>query len=265
MFCEYCGNQLEDDALFCSKCGKHVTKQTEFSNEEVKIDGATHDERNLLSIAEKKSCSVNNRKKKEIKSCYIIICLSISLLFLIIGIGYFNDEVWMRLSVYGHGDIISTLIGLSVGFLTFALAFFLYKKKYEKSKTLRIVMRLFNILELIAIGIIICFLVVEGVEYIKYKDLPEPIIDVLHGCEQLDSSYLDEWGFHRYSIDELNETDKYGNTALMYAARYNCPKTAKALIKKGASVFKENYNGETAIDIAIKYNSNEVLLILRNR
>ena len=43
----------EDDALFCSKCGKHVTKQTEFSNEEVKIDGATHDERNLLSIAEK--------------------------------------------------------------------------------------------------------------------------------------------------------------------------------------------------------------------
>ena len=31
MFCKYCGNQMDEDAVFCSKCGKNVGNQPALS------------------------------------------------------------------------------------------------------------------------------------------------------------------------------------------------------------------------------------------
>ena len=60
----------------------------------------------------------------------------------------------------------------------------------------------------------------------------------------------------------VDNSDKYGNTALMQAARNGCLDVARWLILKGACVNKRGDRDWTAIHHAAYSNSNDVIRVL---
>lgn len=50
---------------------------------------------------------------------------------------------------------------------------------------------------------------------------------------------------------QVNETDRYGNTALIYAAQVGDLDVVKALVEHGANMAIKNKGGATALDFAI--------------
>ncbi len=61
----------------------------------------------------------------------------------------------------------------------------------------------------------------------------------------------------------IHRRDDYGNTLLHYAAEYNCPKVAEALIQMGLKVVETNGTGETPLTIARRKENTEVAEVLQ--
>lgn len=62
----------------------------------------------------------------------------------------------------------------------------------------------------------------------------------------------------------INTTDKYGCTPLMYAAFHNSHKVAHLLIKRGAHLEASNLHGKTPLMFACENDSKEVFELLLN-
>ena len=63
-------------------------------------------------------------------------------------------------------------------------------------------------------------------------------------------------------FDDVNEQDENGNTALMYAVKYNNLSVVEALIKEGADVNVRNETGNTPLMYAAEYENSEAFDIL---
>ncbi|EAY14518.1 hypothetical protein TVAG_388490 [Trichomonas vaginalis G3] len=63
----------------------------------------------------------------------------------------------------------------------------------------------------------------------------------------------------------INKSDKYGETSLHYAARYNSKEIAERLLSRGANINKKDNSGKTALHIAAMVNSKEVAELLLSR
>lgn len=123
MFCEYCGNQLEDDALFCAKCGKSTTEKNENVPKKV-----------VLEKSEKYDSKIPTKKKHPIANvfCHILSICSL-VIASIFAIGMFADGVHTYTSK-----------AFSVGLNFFFVGLLLYEKS-SKSRALKIIVTIFKI------------------------------------------------------------------------------------------------------------------------
>ena len=62
---------------------------------------------------------------------------------------------------------------------------------------------------------------------------------------------------------DVNATDDYGETALMWAAWYDAADAAKMLIEAGADVNARDKGGKTALIIAEDHNAKDVMALLK--
>ena len=76
MFCKYCGNEMDNDAMFCPKCGQKVeTKDYEIKNKNPDSDADSNP---------------THKKENKVKSKHLANVLRAILVLAIIGAGYFT-------------------------------------------------------------------------------------------------------------------------------------------------------------------------------
>jgi ankyrin repeat protein len=77
--------------------------------------------------------------------------------------------------------------------------------------------------------------------------------------------YTDDPGVLKTLIDkgaDVNSADRYGNTPLIFAARYGKKDIVKALIDQKAKIDAQNERGETALMHAVSFNGDDVISAL---
>ncbi len=154
MFCEYCGNQLDDDALFCTKCGKSIKEKMENASEKISLekqekcdDSKIPTEKNHPIV--KKLCNI-------FSICFIIVALYFAIAMMLGGIA---------------GEPYASGTCFSVGLNFFFVGILLYEKS-NKSKALKVIITIFKIALLILFIITIIGLVFAYTEYADREWLP---------------------------------------------------------------------------------------------
>ena len=98
MFCKNCGAVLEDDAVFCEKCGTKIKRGT-ISN----VSGCEHQEANNDSLLQDYRPRPIKVKKKRHTALIVIIVIIIILLVLaaaFVGVLHFKPDL-LNLSAFG--------------------------------------------------------------------------------------------------------------------------------------------------------------------
>jgi len=157
MFCEYCGNQLEDDALFCAKCGKSTTDKKETVSEKV-----------VLEKQEKYDSKIPTKKNHPIVKT---LCNILSICFLVIA-SFFS--IGMVLNCCDTVDTYMAGIWFSVGLNFFCVGLLLYEKS-SKAKALKVMITIFKIALLILFIISVIGLVLGYTEYAESRRLPKTL------------------------------------------------------------------------------------------
>ena len=65
--------------------------------------------------------------------------------------------------------------------------------------------------------------------------------------------------------DEINCLDKYGQTALHYAALRNCERSVETLLSRGSRIDLKNNDGDTAFDLAMRNRHNKISEMINQR
>lgn len=127
MFCKYCGNEMGDDAAFCSKCGKAVEENAVKDGEASSgNDGGTPVGEG--NPAKKKAEDVAGVMEKTNPLCIAGIVLSLFSVILFLIFFYGTDFYF---DIFG----IVSLVGLVVSILGYCMA----RKKNQRGKVLAVV------------------------------------------------------------------------------------------------------------------------------
>ena len=127
MFCKYCGNEMGDDAAFCSKCGKAVEENAVNDGEASSgNDGGTPVGEG--NSAKKKAEDVAAVMEKTNPLCIAGIVLSLFSVILFLIFFYGTDFYF---DIFG----IVSLVGLVVSIL----GYFMARKKNQRGKALAVV------------------------------------------------------------------------------------------------------------------------------
>ncbi|QVK19400.1 ankyrin repeat domain-containing protein [Mycoplasmatota bacterium] len=65
-----------------------------------------------------------------------------------------------------------------------------------------------------------------------------------------------------HNLADINFQNSFGYTSLMFASRTNCKETIEYLLQNDANIELKNEDGETALDIAIARNNQEIVSLL---
>lgn len=133
MFCKFCGEKIEDNAVFCSKCKANLTSEekTNVVSSEI-IDRTTNDLTENEKPIKKKSDKVLNIIQKVVFGCLIAGIVGITLFLGIVLVGL---SIYGRIYLFGGYDytkvlsiisIVLMLIGVC-GIITKSILYFIFK------------------------------------------------------------------------------------------------------------------------------------------
>ena len=154
MFCEYCGNQLEDDALFCAKCGKSIKEKMENASEKI-------------SLEKQEKCDDSKIPTEKNHPIVKKLCNILSIGFLVMASFFSIGMMMCGIDEEPHAS--GTFF--SVGLNFFFVGILLYEKS-NKSKALKVIITIFKIALLILFIITIIGLVFAYTEYADREWLP---------------------------------------------------------------------------------------------
>lgn len=143
MFCKICGEKIEDNAIFCSKCGAKITgeEKTNVFSSEI-IDTTTNGLNENEKPIKKKSDKILNITQKVVFGCLIAGIAGITLfLGIVLVCLLFYDRVYLFdgydfVKVLSTISIVLMLIGVC-GIITKAILYFIFKIESFPRSTLK--------------------------------------------------------------------------------------------------------------------------------
>lgn len=143
MFCKFCGEKIEDNAIFCSKCGAKLTSEekTNVLSSEI-IDTTTNGLNENEKPIKKKSDKILNIIQKVVFGCLIAGIAGITLFLGIVLVGLF---VYGRVYLFDGYDFTKVLSIISIvlmligvcGIITKAILHFIFKIESFPRSTLK--------------------------------------------------------------------------------------------------------------------------------
>ena len=132
MFCKFCGEKIEDNAIFCSKCGAKLTSEEKTNVVSSEIIDTTNSLNENEKPIKKKSDKILNIIQKVVFGCLIAGIVGITLFLGIVLVGLF---AYGRVYLFDGYDFTKVLSIISIvlmligvcGIITKAILYFIFK------------------------------------------------------------------------------------------------------------------------------------------
>jgi hypothetical protein len=142
MFCKFCGEKIEDNTIFCSKCGAKLTSEEKTDVVSSEIIDTTNSLNENEKPIKKKSDNILNIIQKVVFGCLIAGIVGITLFLGIVLVGLF---AYGRVFLFDGYDFTKALSIISIvlmiigvcGIITKAILYFIFKIEAFPSSTIK--------------------------------------------------------------------------------------------------------------------------------